>query len=354
LKSVWEDAEGLLTIWSLTRRGVVAEDFSGFEQRNPVKKSSARQIEYHLEEIDAWRRGDRGTPGQPSTGLNYPGAMLDAIKRHEQSLIDLGHRPTIAYVQAHGFADGQRGAYMGQQNPTDTLCNFTDVASQIGEWRRKFDTATGPGMSTLSRLPSKEIIKTILDADARLHRPILLAKPEAKKIRADMEVTLKNVGKYGGVPAKILAERIALKEILDEIVYALKTPAKQNPVGKMAMLQLLDGKTSKVKVAYEAGEFIVHSGGNKTWNVTHLPTGKLAAWGLQRDHAVALADALAGPWNDLFQAVLRQDSYADLDKLQGWIKGYAYLPPEEVPAPSPQQNPAGVPIQQTIWQKKPN
>ena len=63
-------------------------------------------VEYHLEEIDAWRRGDRGTPGQPSTGLRYPLAMKLAIKDHEEKLIALGHEPTIVYVREHGFADG--------------------------------------------------------------------------------------------------------------------------------------------------------------------------------------------------------------------------------------------------------
>lgn len=35
--------------------------------------------------------------------------MLDAIKRHEEALVLLGHEPTIDYVRLHGWADGQRG-----------------------------------------------------------------------------------------------------------------------------------------------------------------------------------------------------------------------------------------------------
>lgn len=66
-------------------------------------------INYHLEEIDAWRSGQRATPGLSASGDRYAGRMLDEIKRHELALIALGHKPTIDYVTAHGFADGQRG-----------------------------------------------------------------------------------------------------------------------------------------------------------------------------------------------------------------------------------------------------
>jgi hypothetical protein len=66
-------------------------------------------INYHLGEIDAWRSGQRATPGLSASGERYAGSMLDAIKRHELALIALGHKPTIDYVRAHGFADGQRG-----------------------------------------------------------------------------------------------------------------------------------------------------------------------------------------------------------------------------------------------------
>src|SRR4029078_9570354 len=66
-------------------------------------------VNFHLDEIDAWRSGQRASPGMPATGARYAGRMLDAIKRHEEALIALGHKPTIAYVSKHGFADGQRG-----------------------------------------------------------------------------------------------------------------------------------------------------------------------------------------------------------------------------------------------------
>ncbi|HSX22528.1 MAG TPA: hypothetical protein VLE97_07130 [Gaiellaceae bacterium] len=75
-----------------------------------AKKGGSRGIiNYHLGEIDAWRSGQRATPGLSASGDRYAGSMLDAIKRHELALIALGHKPTIDYVQAHGFADGQRG-----------------------------------------------------------------------------------------------------------------------------------------------------------------------------------------------------------------------------------------------------
>jgi hypothetical protein len=66
-------------------------------------------VNYHLGEIDAWRSGQRATPGLSASGERYAGRMLDEIKRHELALIALGHKPTIDYVSAHGFADGQRG-----------------------------------------------------------------------------------------------------------------------------------------------------------------------------------------------------------------------------------------------------
>jgi hypothetical protein len=66
-------------------------------------------IEYHLNEIDAWRSGQRGTPGCPAPGSRYPLRMMEAISRHEQALIDLGHQPTVEYVRARGHVDGTRG-----------------------------------------------------------------------------------------------------------------------------------------------------------------------------------------------------------------------------------------------------
>ena len=66
-------------------------------------------INFYLDEISAWRNGERASGGCPATGEHYAGRMLDAIARHERALIELGHEPTIAYVKAHGFAEGQRG-----------------------------------------------------------------------------------------------------------------------------------------------------------------------------------------------------------------------------------------------------
>ncbi len=71
------------------------------------------QIEYHLAAIDAWRKGERATPGMPATGQRYGEMMLDQIKEHEIKLIECGHEPTIAYVLVHGFADGKRGKFTG-------------------------------------------------------------------------------------------------------------------------------------------------------------------------------------------------------------------------------------------------
>lgn len=70
---------------------------------------SERVIEFHLNEIAAWQAGGRASTGCPANGARYGERMLDAVKRHEQALIDLGHEPTLSYVRRHGFADGKRG-----------------------------------------------------------------------------------------------------------------------------------------------------------------------------------------------------------------------------------------------------
>jgi hypothetical protein len=76
-----------------------------------MAKTPSRIIDYHLDEIDAWRSGQRASPGLSASGDRYAGRMLDQIKHHELALIALGHAPTIAYVKAHGFADGKRGKF---------------------------------------------------------------------------------------------------------------------------------------------------------------------------------------------------------------------------------------------------
>lgn len=86
----------------MKRRGMLRRRFGHAAKR-------AGEIDFHLEEIDAWRRGDRASAGLSPDSPRYEGRMLDAIKRHEEALIALGHKPTLDYVRAHGFADGQRG-----------------------------------------------------------------------------------------------------------------------------------------------------------------------------------------------------------------------------------------------------
>jgi hypothetical protein len=89
-----------------------------------------------------------------------------------------------------------------------------------------------------------------------------------------------------------------------------------------------------VPVSYQVGEFIVHHPvGQKAgfWNVTHQPTGKGVLFNVPKlEHAISAADALAGPWNDVFEAVLNGNS-AGYTKLRTWIDTQAYLPPEEPP-----------------------
>lgn len=69
-------------------------------------KINERVIEFHLDEIDAWRNGQRASPGCPATGERYAARMRDSIRRHELALIELGHEPTIAYVAKHGLGRG--------------------------------------------------------------------------------------------------------------------------------------------------------------------------------------------------------------------------------------------------------
>ena len=45
--------------------------------------------EFHLAEIDAWRAGERATPGCPMDGERYPLRMREAIKHHDRALAAL-------------------------------------------------------------------------------------------------------------------------------------------------------------------------------------------------------------------------------------------------------------------------
>lgn len=42
--------------------------------------------EFYLDEIDAWRSGDKATPGCPVTSENYARRMREEIKRLEKLL----------------------------------------------------------------------------------------------------------------------------------------------------------------------------------------------------------------------------------------------------------------------------
>jgi hypothetical protein len=70
---------------------------------------SDRDIEFHLNEIDAWRAGWRSAPGSPIGFAHYGDLKLDTIEHHERALIKLGHEPTIEHVKAQGFVNGARG-----------------------------------------------------------------------------------------------------------------------------------------------------------------------------------------------------------------------------------------------------
>lgn len=52
---------------------------------------NARLVEYHLEQMDAWRSGAKATPGQPAEGQRYALSMRENIKRHAAALRELGH-----------------------------------------------------------------------------------------------------------------------------------------------------------------------------------------------------------------------------------------------------------------------
>lgn len=47
-------------------------------------------VNFHLDEIDAWRSGAKATVGQPATGERYALAMRQNIQRHAAALRALG------------------------------------------------------------------------------------------------------------------------------------------------------------------------------------------------------------------------------------------------------------------------
>lgn len=64
------------------------------------------EVEFCLDEIQAWRSGDKATPGLSADGERYALRMRLAIRDLERRLIELGHEPTVKYVEKHGFCDG--------------------------------------------------------------------------------------------------------------------------------------------------------------------------------------------------------------------------------------------------------
>ena len=50
---------------------------------------SARLREFYLEEIDAWRRGAKASPGCPASGERYALDMREEVRRLEGLLVEL-------------------------------------------------------------------------------------------------------------------------------------------------------------------------------------------------------------------------------------------------------------------------
>lgn len=100
---------------------------------------------------------------------------------------------------------------------------FTDVCIFIVGWKQTFD-AGSPMYSSLRDMPHNELVYEII-AQYSIPMPrIFVSKEEAKMVKKAFQTRLKNVGKYGGVPAKIAAEKEAIENILEEIAYSLKHP----------------------------------------------------------------------------------------------------------------------------------
>ena len=60
-------------------------------------------IEFHLDEIDAWRSGAKATVGQPYDGANYALSMRCEVRKHAEALIELGYGPVKKIVAERGF-----------------------------------------------------------------------------------------------------------------------------------------------------------------------------------------------------------------------------------------------------------
>lgn len=147
-----------------------------------------RQIEYHLDQIDAWRSGRRGTAGLPATGGGYAGRMLDEIARHERALIDLGHQPTIAYVRSHGLADGARGMLASLPPSSGMQVSHKKTSAQI---KREIAKVLAPKESWFRRGTGSDVTAEDLSPT---QRTLIRALRRAREYHGPLSVTVSSEG----------------------------------------------------------------------------------------------------------------------------------------------------------------
>jgi hypothetical protein len=69
-----------------------------------ITTPSTIEIEFCLEQIDAWRNGEKATPGMPANGRNYATAMRAEVSRLSSRLRQLrkGIADAIRYERSIG------------------------------------------------------------------------------------------------------------------------------------------------------------------------------------------------------------------------------------------------------------
>lgn len=75
--------------WKVFPAAPKVAKLEGIDEK-PTQADKARVIEYHLDEIDRWRSGEKATAGQPANGERYALAMREGVKHHVKALRVLG------------------------------------------------------------------------------------------------------------------------------------------------------------------------------------------------------------------------------------------------------------------------
>ena len=95
---------------------------------------------------------------------------------------------------------------------------FNDVAMLISDWHIKYDQ--GPQ----SRLPLQADEVYSLMERYLTNRGTVVTRPQAMDIKKDIVQLRKATGRRGGNSKRIATEKELLKEVIDEIKFAMKYP----------------------------------------------------------------------------------------------------------------------------------